>query len=62
METIDATEVDTSLDGHSYFGDQSSVIADMYYLIHDSKPASDRFGMRAEQWDGKQFRILSPRT
>src|SRR5262249_46174327 len=61
METIDASAVDTSLVGHSYFADRSSVISDIYYLIQDSKPASDRFGMMAEKRYGKQYWIFKPR-
>lgn len=33
MNTIDATKVDTSLIGHSYFGDSTSVIADMVDVV-----------------------------
>ena len=33
MDTIDATAVDTSFIGHSYVGDERSVISDPYYLL-----------------------------
>lgn len=33
MDTIDATAVDTSFIGHSYVGDDRSVISDLYYLL-----------------------------
>lgn len=33
MDIIDATAVDTSFIGHSYIGDQRSVISDLYYLL-----------------------------
>lgn len=33
MDTIDATAVDTSFIGHSYIGDERSVISDLYYLL-----------------------------
>jgi esterase/lipase superfamily enzyme len=46
IETIDATAVDTSLLGHSYFGDSRSVLSDMFYLIRERKRADDRFGLR----------------
>jgi esterase/lipase superfamily enzyme len=35
IDTIDVSQLDTSLLGHSYFGDNTSVIADLYYLIRD---------------------------
>jgi esterase/lipase superfamily enzyme len=46
IETVDATRVDTSLIGHSYFAEARSVVADMFYLIRDGKSADNRFGLR----------------
>lgn len=45
IETIDATRVDTSFLGHSYFAETQSVLSDMFYLIRDGKRADDRFGL-----------------
>lgn len=45
IDTVDATEVDTSFLGHSYYADNRSVISDMYYLIKDNLAPSDRFGL-----------------
>lgn len=47
IETVDATRVDTSLLGHSYFAQARSVLSDMFYLIRDGKRADQRFGLRA---------------
>jgi esterase/lipase superfamily enzyme len=33
VDTIDASAVDTSLLGHSYFGDSTTVMSDLYYVI-----------------------------
>lgn len=46
IETIDASQVDTSLLGHSYFAEASSVLSDIYYLIRDGERADRRFGLR----------------
>jgi esterase/lipase superfamily enzyme len=46
IETVDATSVDTSLLGHSYFAESRSVLSDIYYLIHEGKRADQRFGLR----------------
>lgn len=46
IETVDATRVDTSLLGHSYFAEARSVLSDMFYLIRDGKRADQRFGLR----------------
>lgn len=47
MDTIDATAVDTSLLGHSYFAEARLVLADVYYLIRDGTPPEKRFGLTA---------------
>lgn len=47
IETVDATQVDTSLIGHSYFADTESVLSDMFYLIQNGARADQRFGLRA---------------
>jgi esterase/lipase superfamily enzyme len=46
VETIDATSVDTSLLGHSYFAETRSVLSDMFYMIRDGQRADKRFGLR----------------
>ena len=45
IETIDATNVDTGLLGHSYFAEAKSVISDMFYIIRDDQRADKRFGL-----------------
>jgi esterase/lipase superfamily enzyme len=45
IETIDATDVDTSFLGHSYFAETKSVLADMFYLIHGGVRANQRFSL-----------------
>ncbi len=45
IESIDASDVETDLMGHSYFSDKNSIISDMFYLIKDGKKAADRFGL-----------------
>lgn len=42
LETIDASTVDTSLIGHSYFAESRSVLSDMYYLIGQRLRANKR--------------------
>lgn len=46
IETIDATSVDTSFIGHSYFAESRSVISDLFYLMHNGQRAEQRFGLR----------------
>ncbi len=49
IDTIDATDVDTSLVGHSYYSDERTVISDMYYLINEGLPPDRRHGLIQKQ-------------
>ncbi len=42
IETIDVSAVDTSLVGHTYYGDNATVISDMIDLVRNSKSAQQR--------------------
>jgi esterase/lipase superfamily enzyme len=45
LDTIDASSVDTSLVGHSYYGDNRSIVSDIFALFqHHAAPP--RFGMQ----------------
>ncbi|MCS6320112.1 MAG: alpha/beta hydrolase [Nitrospira sp.] len=45
IDTIDASTVDTSFMGHSYFGDSGTVISDLYYLLRHGLAPDKRHGM-----------------
>lgn len=45
IDSIDASRVNTGLLGHSYYGDNRSIISDIYYLLRAETPVSKRFGM-----------------
>jgi hypothetical protein len=42
IETVDASRVDTSLLGHSYYGDNKTVLADLFQVITYGLPAKRR--------------------
>lgn len=42
LETIDASAVDTSLLGHSYFSDERTVLTDLSVLLREGSPAQRR--------------------
>lgn len=52
LEYIDASSVDTGFLGHSYYGDNRSVIADIHYLIDGHLRACKRFSLREIQVTG----------
>src|SRR5690348_15125219 len=46
IETIDATNTDTSFLGHSYYAERRSILSDMFYLVTEGHRANTRFGLR----------------
>lgn len=60
VDTIDATAVDTSLLGHSYYGDNRSVIADLFGLIRHGSPPEERFGLKPRERFGLRYWLFSP--
>jgi esterase/lipase superfamily enzyme len=54
IDTIDVSQVDTSLIGHSYYGNNDTVLADMFYLLHDSMPPSQREWLAAKSTENNQ--------
>lgn len=47
MDTIDVSDVDTSLLGHSYYGNNHTVLADLYDLLREWKPPEQRKFLRS---------------
>jgi esterase/lipase superfamily enzyme len=60
MDTIDASAVDTSFVGHSYFAENRSVIADLFSLLRKDADPSERFGMRAMTAAGLRYWMFVP--
>lgn len=49
VETVDVSNVDSSLLGHSYYGDSSSVLTDLALVLRGKKPTLDRSWLTPEQ-------------
>jgi esterase/lipase superfamily enzyme len=47
IDSIDASRIDTGLIGHGYYGDNLSILSDMYGLIGTGSPPSERFRLEA---------------
>jgi esterase/lipase superfamily enzyme len=60
VDTIDATAVDTSLLGHSYYGDNRSILADLFELIRRGSPPEQRFGLVSRQRYGSSYWLFRP--
>jgi len=54
IDTIDATNVDTGLIGHSYIGDNDSILADVYDLVREGSPPP-RFRLRRREQRGREY-------
>ncbi len=52
IDTVDVSAVDTSLIGHAYYGDNRTVLADLWDLIRESKPPQMRPWLRPA-WFGQ---------
>jgi esterase/lipase superfamily enzyme len=46
VDSVDASAVDTDLIGHVYYGDNRSVLTDIFSLLSDGKPPGQRFGLQ----------------
>ncbi|MBM4056223.1 MAG: alpha/beta hydrolase [Planctomycetes bacterium] len=57
IDTIDASSVDTSLVGHSYYGDNRSIISDMYLLVNLKLPPDKRNLLPKEVEGGRYWAV-----
>jgi esterase/lipase superfamily enzyme len=60
LESIDASAVDTSLVGHSYYADNRSVLSDIFYLVRDHVRACNRFGLVPQPGTVGTYCIVRP--
>jgi esterase/lipase superfamily enzyme len=60
VDTIDATAVDTELIGHAYFGDNRSILTDMFEVMHTSSPPGQRFGMHPATLQQMTYWVFNP--
>ncbi len=60
MDTVDVSAVDTSLLGHSYYGDNRSVLADLFRLLQEGKPPGERPRLLPKEKNGLRFWEFQP--
>jgi esterase/lipase superfamily enzyme len=60
IDAIDATAVDTSLMGHSYYGDNRSLLADLFNLFRERKGPDERFGLLRHHVEGGWYWEFRP--
>jgi esterase/lipase superfamily enzyme len=60
IDTVDATDVDTGLLWHSYFGDERSVLHDLFDLIRYDLGPEHRFGLVKREAAGNSYWAFRP--
>ena len=45
IDFVDASELDADFIGHSYYGDNNSILSDLFYLLRERKRPAERFGL-----------------
>jgi esterase/lipase superfamily enzyme/nucleoid DNA-binding protein len=60
IETIDASAVDTNLVGHFYYGDNRSVLSDVFQLLRDGRPPKERFGLQVRHSATGSYWVFVP--
>jgi esterase/lipase superfamily enzyme len=55
VDTIDATLVDTNLMGHSYIGENDSILGDVFDLLKDGRAPEERFRLAPRQRAGRRY-------
>ena len=58
IDTIDVSAVDTSLLGHSYYGSNDTVLADLFDLLHGGKKPDERKWLRAEAFGALKYWVF----
>jgi esterase/lipase superfamily enzyme len=60
IDTIDVSAVDTSLIGHSYYGSNQTVLADLIDVLQESKPPDLRRWLHPKRWGELAYWIFQP--
>ena len=59
IDTIDVSAVDTNFVGHFYYGDNRSVLSDLFNLIQGQE-AGKRFGLRPRTKNERPYFVFQP--
>jgi len=60
VDTVDATAMETDFLGHSFFGDNRSIISDIFDLVRRGLPPAERAGLSKKQWYGAPYWVFRP--
>jgi esterase/lipase superfamily enzyme len=60
LDSIDVSSLDTSIDGHTYYGDNSSVLSDAFHVLQNSLPPEKRARLRPVSRRDDKYWIFEP--
>jgi len=60
VETVDASAIDTSLLGHSYYGSSRSILSDIHAIMTTGTRANSRFGLAASMTKDGRYWVIRP--
>ena len=60
IDTVDASAVDTGLIGHAYYGDNRSIISDIFAVMNSGTPPGQRFGMHEKTYQQATYWAFVP--
>lgn len=60
VDTIDASAAEADLVGHSYYGENRQVLADIFNLLRSRQPPDERFGLRPASQRGQRYWVIQP--
>ncbi len=60
VDTIDASAAESDMVGHSYYGENRAILADIFSLLKTGMPPDQRFGLQAADSSGQKYWVLLP--
>lgn len=60
VDASDASSVDTSFTGHSYYAEERTVLSDLFYLLKDGTPPSGRHGLERKEGSKGEYWAFRP--
>lgn len=58
IETIDASDVNTSFLGHTFYAKEPSVLEDIFYLVHHRLRANERYGIQTQEMEKGKYWVI----
>jgi esterase/lipase superfamily enzyme len=60
IDTVDVSQVNTGLLGHSFYGDNRSVVSDLFNVIRNELPPNSRPGLKERRLASMSYWVFAP--